>query len=79
VSQDPAFSLQRERFLRTPKGDLLRYAGAFAPAKDGQIVDHDNDLSALTRRSVERFGNDPVYITKVGGDFEASIDTPFLE
>lgn len=76
---DSEFERQRNAFLAVPKADLLRYTGQFVLSRDGRIVDHDRDLGALTRRSVQRFGTAPVYITKAGEDFEINIETPFLD
>ncbi len=72
---DPEFERQRNAFLTIPKADLFRYAGEFVLSRDGQVVDHDRDLIALTSRS----GTAPVYITRVGEDLEMGIATPFLD
>ena len=78
-AEELEFWLQKEAFLATPAEDLARYAGEFVLARDGRIEDHDRALSELTRRSVENFGDVPVYITYIGGELEFRIDTPFLD
>lgn len=75
---DVEFEQQRLAFRMIPSAHLVRYAGEFVLSRDGQIVDHDVDLAALTRRSMETLGDIPVYIEKVGEEFEIRIDTPFL-
>ena len=76
---DTEYEKQRDAFLAIPSAVLSQFLGEYVLSRDGKIVDHDLCLSNLTRRSVERFGAGPVYVTKVGGDLEASIDTPFLD
>lgn len=73
------FWMAREAFLRIPAPALASYAGQFVLSKEGVIADHDADLAALTRRSVERFGDAPIYITRIGGEMEFTIDTPFVD
>ena len=80
VSQEELeFWLEKEAFGSIPAQGLVPYAGEFVLSRGGRIEDHDSVLSELTRRSVERFGNSPVYIAYVGGELEFRIETPFLD
>ena len=78
-AEELEFWRQKEAFLSIPAEDLAQYASEFVLARDGRIGDHDRVLSELTRRSVENFGDVPVYITYIGGELEFRIDTPFLD
>lgn len=74
------FEEQREAFFRLPQVERDRYSGQFVACHEGQIVDHDPDVEALTQRFFRTYGNVPVYITKVGAPpIEVHIDTPFLD
>ncbi len=76
--QEMAFLKQKEAFERIPPLDKIRYKGQYVVSQNGQIVDHDADLVALTRRFFGHGERTAVYITKIGGE-PAVIDTPFLE
>lgn len=42
-----------------------RYAGETIAMIDGNVVDHDTDRVALSRRIRHRYGNQPIFITPV--------------
>jgi hypothetical protein len=70
------FEEQKKAFLRIPTGQLVQYRNEFIVSRDGHIVDHDEDLSALTNRFFSRSGSVPVYITRVGGPLQVTLRTP---
>ncbi len=43
-----------------------KYLGQHVAVHEGQVVDHDADLSALIRRVRQRFGRIPIMFTQVG-------------
>jgi hypothetical protein len=60
------FEQQKEAFKRIPPGEFEQYNNQFVAARDGAIVDHDEDLVVLTGRFFDRYGDVPVYIKKIG-------------
>lgn len=73
------FQEQEHAFHRILPLDLVPYAGEYVVSRDGRIVDHDVDLPTLTNRFFSRYGDLPVYITKIGEEESEAIDTPFLD
>lgn len=74
------FWLEKQAFGMIPNDRLMQYEGMFVASKDGNIVDSDPELEVLTDRFFSKFGDVPVYMTKVGGDEDdLRIDTPFFE
>lgn len=76
---DLEFWLEKRAFGMIPKDHLAPYEGKFVASRDGNIVDSDAQLEALTDRFFGRFGDVPVYMARVGEDFELRVDTPFFE
>jgi len=76
---DLEFWRQRQAFEAIPRHELIPYAGKFVVSRDGQIIDNGEDLADLSRRSYQLLGDVPVYIAKVGGQIEITVDTPFFD
>ena len=77
---DLEFWLEKQAFEMIPKDRLTPNEGMFIASKDGNVVDSDTNLEALTDRFFRQFGDVPVYMTKVGGaENELRIDTPFFD
>lgn len=72
------FWLEKQAFLFIPPSDLRIYEGEFVATRNGQVVDHDADLSALTDRFFTRFGDVPVYIAFVGDEPQEYLPSPIL-
>lgn len=70
---------QKQAFLALPPAVLRPYVDQFVIAHNGQILDHDPNLQVLTSRFFRQVGDLPVYITRIGGDLEVRIDTPFFD
>ena len=75
---DLEFQEQKEAFNRIPPSALLEYRGRFIASRNGQIVDSDSNLAALTRRFFREHGDVPVFITKVGEPIYLTSATPLL-
>lgn len=78
-SADLEFWLERQAFEMIPRDQLAKHEGMFVASKDGNIVDFDPKLEALTNRVFTRFGDVAVYMTRIGHDLELCVDTPFFE
>ncbi|HKV41221.1 MAG TPA: hypothetical protein VJX67_18590 [Blastocatellia bacterium] len=70
------FEEQKKAFSVIAADQLVRYTNEFVISRNGQIVDHDKDLSILTNRFFTRSGTVPVYITRVGGPLQVTLRTP---
>ncbi len=44
---------------------LVKYGGQYIAMRQGKVVDHDEDSSALWQRVYKRFGRQPILITPV--------------
>lgn len=73
------FWLERQAFDLIPPNQLTQYEGVFVASRNGQIVDSDAALERLTERFFNRFGDVPVYMTRIGSEPEIQIDTPFFD
>ena len=76
------FRQQRDAFIRRSVSEplfLAPYQGLFVVSQDGQIVDSDVSLNALTARFFAKHGDMPVYATRIGGVTEERIETPFYD
>lgn len=73
------FWLERQAFDMIPRGQLTQYEGRFVASRGGQIVDSDTALERLTERFFGRFGDVPVYMTRIGQEPDIRIDTPFFD
>ncbi len=70
---------QKEAFLRRSISEpllLAPYRGRFVASRDGQIVDSDIDLAAVTNRFFSQYGDVPVYIGRVDGRRKVFLDSP---
>lgn len=70
------FEKQKLAFKSIPTQSLEPFLGQFVVSRNGTVVDHDTDLVALNLRVIERYGNLPVYITRLGK--KAKMPTPFV-
>lgn len=78
--RERVFLEQKEAYEDIPPLGKIRYKGQYVVSQNGQIVDHDADLVALTRRFFGQFGeHTAVYITRVGGGTPEVFDTPFFD
>ena len=82
-AEDPEtteFERQKAEFEAIPADILAVYTNQFVVSVDGQIVDCDKDLRALTFRYFSQHGKDaPTYITHVGSPRRrVTFDTPLL-
>jgi hypothetical protein len=73
------FWQQKQAFLALPSAMLAAYTGEFVIVRNGQILDHDRSLPALTSRFFRQVGDMAVYISRIGGESELRIDTPFFD
>lgn len=73
------FREQEEAFRQIPPLFLEQYRGQFVASRNGRILDSDEDLASLSRRFFETHGDVPVFMTKIGEDFDVVIDTPFFD
>lgn len=73
------FWFEKQAFGMIPKDRLTQYEGMFVASKDGNVVDSDANLEALTDRFFTKFGDVPVYMTRIGREPEVRVDTPFFE
>ena len=78
LPDDPEFEAQKRAFEKIPPENLAPYHGRFVAARDGQILDSDIDFIALDDRILERFGDVPIYITKIGERVKVNVPTIFL-
>src|SRR5262245_37540875 len=62
--RDRAFLAQKKAFGAISEERLRQYQGRYVASLNGEIVDSDTDLVALTRRFFEVNGEVAVYITK---------------
>jgi hypothetical protein len=75
------FNKQKKAFLKRAAEEplfLTPYLGKFVACCDGNIVDNDSDVIALTDRFFTRYGDVPVYIGKIGRKRKVFIDSPAL-
>jgi hypothetical protein len=72
---EDGFERQKQAFKSIPPDLLAPYRGKFVASRNGVIEDYDTDMVALSHRVRERFGNAPVYITRVGK--AVKMPTPF--
>lgn len=57
---------REQRLYAARHADLLaRYAGETIAMVDGEVIDHDADRAALSRRIRQRYGNQPIFMTPV--------------
>ncbi|GEM_PF-2515465 len=75
---DDEFEKQKQAFESISPEELVPYQGQFVAAIDGKIIDSDKDLIELDQRILQRYGDVPVYITKVGERAIFNIPTPFV-
>jgi hypothetical protein len=74
------FQEQKRMFEDIPPLLLLNdYPGQFVISRNGRIADSDYDLDTLVERFFADQGDVPVYMTKIGGEIEELIDTPFFD
>jgi len=73
------FWLERVEFATIPKGQLEQYRGQFVASRHGEIKCSDTDLESLADKFFTKFGDVPVYMTKIGELETEIIDTPFEE
>lgn len=73
------FNEQEQAFQQIPPLLLEPYRGQFVVCHDGTVLDSDVDLYTLTNRFFARHGDMPVYITRIGGEVDEVIDTPFFD
>jgi hypothetical protein len=59
ISEESQTYLQRHTELKA------QYLGQYIAMNDGQVVDHDMDVTILRQRVRQRFGRKPVMITLV--------------
>jgi hypothetical protein len=78
ASADLEFERQKTAFQRIPRSVLRRYKGQYVVAHNGQIVDHDANLTVLGQRFFDSHGDIAVYITRVDKTKPVKIRTPFL-
>lgn len=71
------FWLERAHFQMIPNAELVEYEGRYVASRGGRIVESDSSLEGLADRFFKRYGDVPVYMTKVGHEEEERIDTPF--
>ena len=76
---DFEFQEQKEAFNRIPPSALVEYRGRFIASRNGEIVDSDSNLAALTRRFFREHGDVAVFVTRVGEPIQVTIATPFLK
>ncbi len=72
------FENQKQAFENISPEELAPYHGQFVAAIDGKIVDSDKDMMELDQGILDRYGDVPVYITKVGERAIFNIPTPFV-
>lgn len=77
-SVEDEFGKQKQAFENISPEELAPYHGQFVAAIDGKIVDSDKDMMELDQRILDRYGDVPVYITKVGERAIFNIPTPFV-
>jgi len=70
------FERQKRLFQAIPGDTLANYHDRFVASREGEIVDSDIDLPALTNRFFRAYGDVPVYITKVGERRQVLLRTP---
>jgi hypothetical protein len=74
---DREFEKQRQLFQSIPISELKPYHGQFVASYNGQIVDHDDDLAALTYRFFSQYGEEAaVYMTRIGEPIRVVLSTP---
>lgn len=73
------FYEQKEAYLAIPPLILAPYKGQYVVVHNGEILDSDSDLPTLTGRFFAEHEDMPIYVTKVGEEIAATIDTPFLD
>jgi hypothetical protein len=71
------FRTQKRLFEQIPPLLLRQYDGLFIASRNGEIVDTDADIDILMDRFFARYGEVPVYITRIGEPIREFIDTPF--
>jgi hypothetical protein len=71
------FEEQKRLFELIPPLFLEPYRGLFVISHDGEILDTDQNLDALTSRFFAEHGDLPVFLGKVGGQLREVIDTHF--
>jgi hypothetical protein len=74
--REAEFDKQKQAFQRIPAAELECYKNQFIVSHNGQVVDHDEDLSALTNRYFARSGDVPVYITRIGEPIKITLRAP---
>lgn len=72
------FERQKAAFKAIPPLIRERYRGQFIASYNGAIVDCDVDLPSLTNRFFSKYGDVPVYITRIGGRQRVLLRTPHL-
>ena len=76
ATRDEEFEEQKAAFKNIPSECFEPYRGRFVATRNGEIVDSDDDLTALTRRFFREHGDVPVYITRVGEPMHVTLRTP---
>ncbi len=78
TSSEKEYREQKMAFEAIPPLFLSPHRGRFVAVRNGEIMDSDTELAALTNRFFGQHGDVPVYIGKVDEKLKVSIDTPFL-
>ena len=67
ISAAQRFQIDKEHqaFVALHPGLLESYADQYVAMREGQVIDHDHDRVALSRRVRARYGNQPVLIAPV--------------
>jgi len=77
TASEREFNEQKRLFEQIPPLLLEPYRGLFVISHNGQILDADTDLDALTNRFFVEHGDVPIYLKKIGGQLREVIDTHF--
>ncbi len=73
-----SFEKQKRAFQAISPKALSAYDGRFVVARNGRVVDSDENLSTLTRRFFGRHGDVDVYVTRIGKR-PVTVATPFVK
>lgn len=65
------FERERAAYLRLKPQLLQTHRGQFVAIHEGQVVDADQNNRELTRRVIERYGNEPIYIQLVAEELRS--------
>ena len=78
---DEKISAEAARFREQHAALWAQYPGQYIAMRDGQVLDHDVDLSALRQRIRAQYGNAPILLAPVTAEPETEfrVRRPRLE